>query len=79
MESGVAVPQERLVLVDFFVNLVINSASIFSYAHVEDHSQEHRKLDADRAECRKQPELHAVQINHIFFLIISLDTSRHYN
>ena len=71
MESGIAVPQERLFLVDLFVLLVINSASIFRYAHVENHSQEQCELDADRAECRKQPGLHAVQINHFFFLIIS--------
>jgi hypothetical protein len=71
MKSCVAVPQDGLVLVDFIVSLVINSASIFRYAYVEDHSQEQCELDADRAECRKQPGLHAVQINHFFFLIIS--------
>ena len=65
----IAPPDHRLVALDFLVDVWVDSTCVSGYSHEEAHRKKQRKLDADRSECRKQPELHAVKIDHIFLII----------
>ena len=47
MEKCIAPPDDRLIAVDFFVDLLIDKACVFGYPHFEDHGKEQRELNGD--------------------------------
>ena len=47
MEKCIEPPDDRLITVDFFVDLGIDKACVFGYPHFEDHGKEQRELNGD--------------------------------